>query len=92
MVKLHLDKDRMYTDRVVVGSVVFNERSHKSLNMLQSYCRGLWLEVRRTTTNQLRVIEEIDADEGNNKTKSRCFTKRLADRVKSRSPKIEGMI
>lgn len=59
MVNLHLDKDGMYTDRVVVGLIVFVEMSHKSWDMLQSYRRGLWLKVGRITTNQLRVIEEI---------------------------------
>lgn len=61
MENLHLDKDGMYIDRVIAGLVSFNERSHKSRDLLQSVCRGLRLEVWKTTTSQPRVIENIEA-------------------------------
>lgn len=59
MANLCLDKDGMYIDKVVARLVDFNERSHKSRNMLHNYCRGLRLEVWKTTTSQLRAIEKI---------------------------------
>lgn len=65
---LHLHKDGMYTDEVVAVLVDIDERSHKSWDVMQSCCRGLHLEVWRKTTSQLRVIEKINMDEGNNKT------------------------
>lgn len=61
MANPHLDKDRMYIDRVVVGLVSFNENSPKSRDMLHSYCRGLRLEVWKITMIQLRDIEKIKA-------------------------------
>lgn len=59
MANMRVDKDEMYIDKVVARLVDFNKKSLKSRDMLQSYCKGLRLEVLKTTMTQLRVIEKI---------------------------------